>query len=79
MGVAKPGLSYLSGIPFPKQEGHYEIKRGPAEFKILIQHLEGKPLSKIRDVDKKKKILKVRILVFASQMKRENSRKRAIL
>jgi hypothetical protein len=43
-----------------KQEGQYEIKREAAEFQVLRNYLEGRPLSKIRDVDKKKKILKVR-------------------
>ena len=42
-----------------KQEGQYEIKRGAAEFQVLKSYLEGRPLSKIRDVDKKKKVLKV--------------------
>eukprot|EP00026_Physarum_polycephalum_P006729 Phypoly_transcript_06780.p1 GENE.Phypoly_transcript_06780~~Phypoly_transcript_06780.p1 ORF type:complete len:557 (+),score=133.73 Phypoly_transcript_06780:204-1673(+) len=41
-----------------KQEGQYEIKRGAAEFQVLRNYLEGRPLSKIRDVDLKKKALK---------------------
>lgn len=43
-----------------KQEGQYVIKRGAEEFQVLRDYLEGRPLSKIRDVDKKKKVLKVR-------------------